>query len=198
MSRLVLATHNNDKAEELRALLRGTGIEILTLDSLPHIGDIVEDENTLEGNALKKAREVFRLTSLPSLADDTGLEVRALRGAPGVYSSRFAGANATYAENVRKLLAALDGVPREQRGARFRSVLAFVAPDFERTVEGVCSGVIIEQPRGTRGFGYDPVFLPSHHEQTFAEMDMETKNRISHRALALRQMKRVLLQYFKP
>jgi XTP/dITP diphosphohydrolase len=196
MKQLVLATHNKHKVEELQAMLVGTSIKVLTLDSFPHVGDIVEDEETLEGNALKKAREVFRATSLPSLADDTGLEVHFLYDSPGVYSSRFSGPNATYAENVKKLLSALQSVPSRRRGARFRSVLAFVAPGTEEVAEGICPGVITEEPRGTDGFGYDPVFLPSGFNQTFAEMSLDLKNSISHRGRALQKMRPLLLEYF--
>ncbi|MDL1891302.1 RdgB/HAM1 family non-canonical purine NTP pyrophosphatase [Sphingobacteriales bacterium CHB3] len=199
MKRLVLATHNKHKAEELQLLLDGTDIEILTLDSFPQVGDIEEDHDTLQGNALKKARHVLQLTSLPSLADDTGLEVFSLNGEPGVYSARYAGPNATYADNVKKLLLKMNGMPAHSRGAQFRSVLAFVTPEgFERVVEGVCNGEIIDHPRGTGGFGYDPVFLPSGHRQTFAEMSMDVKNTLSHRAKALHGIKGVLLSYFNP
>jgi XTP/dITP diphosphohydrolase len=196
MSQLVLATHNIHKAEELQAMLIGSGIDVLTLENFPAIGDIVEDSDTLEGNAVKKAREVFQATSLPSLADDTGLEVEFLRGAPGVLSARFAGPHATYADNVKKMLNALDGVPQSQRGARFRSVLAFVTQDGERIVEGICPGMIIGVRRGTGGFGYDPIFLPTGYDQTFAEMDLGLKNTLSHRGRAFQQIKRVLLEYF--
>jgi XTP/dITP diphosphohydrolase len=197
MKQLVLATHNPHKAEELQSLLVGTDIHILSLDSFPHVGDIVEDDDTLEGNATKKAEEVFRLTSLPSLADDTGLEVDYLKGAPGVYSARFAGVNATYADNVRKLLEELRGIPSAERKARFRCVLAFVSPAMKKNVEGVCSGVIIEEPRGTGGFGYDPIFLPTGYDQTFAEMSMDLKNSLSHRARAFHGMREFLVAYFK-
>ena len=197
MARLVLATHNRHKARELEALLQDAGIEILTLDAFPHVGKIEEDSPTLEGNALKKAREVFRQTGLPSLADDTGLEVDALGGAPGVFSSRYAGPQATYADNVAKLLKELQGVADAERTARFRCVLAFVAHNgVEHVVEGVCRGSIIREPRGLHGFGYDPVFLPEGFSQTFAEMDADTKNRISHRAAALHRIKPLLLEYF--
>jgi XTP/dITP diphosphohydrolase len=197
MNRLLLATHNKHKAEELQALLREVDVEVLTLDAFPQVGDIEEDADTLEGNALKKAREVFRQTSLPSLADDTGLEVEALNGAPGVLSSRYAGPNATYADNVATLLRDMQHVPAEQRTARFRCVLAFVAPNgVEEIVEGVCQGTITREPRGIGGFGYDPIFLPDGHQLTFAEMPMEVKNTISHRARALARMKSVLIHYF--
>lgn len=197
MKQLVLATHNKHKAEELQLMLAETGIGILTLDNFPNVKDIIEDHNSHEGNALKKAREVFHLTSLPALADDTGLEVEYLNGEPRVFSARYAGARATYADNVKKLLKVLEGVPPPLRAARFRSVLAFVAANYpEQIVEGVCHGAIIEELRGTGGFGYDPIFLPAGYNQTFAEMSMVLKNRLSHRAKALQKMKGVLLDYF--
>lgn len=198
MKRLVLATQNKHKAEELQAMLCDAGVEVLTLDAFPGVGAIEEDQETLEGNALKKAREVFRQTALPTLADDTGLEVDALGGEPGVRSSRFAGPTASYAENVAKLLHALDGIPPERRTARFRCVLAFVdADNVERLVEGVCHGSILEQPRGKGGFGYDPIFLPAGYDLSFAEMPMQLKNTLSHRAQALKKMRPILLQFFR-
>ncbi|MER3522721.1 MAG: non-canonical purine NTP pyrophosphatase, RdgB/HAM1 family [Ignavibacteria bacterium] len=196
-NRLVLATHNKHKAEELQAMLRDAGIDVLALDAFPGVGAIEEDQETLEGNARKKAREVFRQTALAALADDTGLEVDALGGKPGVHSSRFAGPNASYTENVTTLLQELSGIPPERRTARFRCVLAFVAADgVEHVVEGVCHGRILEQPRGEGGFGYDPIFLPQGYDLSFAEMPMELKNTISHRAQALKKMRQVLLEYF--
>jgi XTP/dITP diphosphohydrolase len=183
---------------EVGVLLKGLGIDLLTLDDFPAIGPITEDGDTLEGNALKKAREVFRQTGLPSVADDTGLEVRYLNDAPGVYSSRYAGPGATYADNCRKLIDRMKGVPPRRRAARFRSVVAFVAPDgFERTAEGMCTGVITESPRGTGGFGYDPLFLPDGTAQTFGEMPEDLKNRVSHRAKALEALNPILREYFK-
>jgi XTP/dITP diphosphohydrolase len=194
--KILLASHNRDKAEEFRGLLRGLPVELLTLDAFPAVGPVEEDAPTLEGNALKKAREVFRLTGIPALADDTGLEVRYLNDAPGVFSSRYAGPGATYAENVRKLLRTLRGVPPRRRGARFRAVLAFIpAAGREELAEGTVNGVILESPRGTGGFGYDPVFLPSGGTKTYAEMDLAEKNRISHRAHAADKMKEILRKY---
>jgi XTP/dITP diphosphohydrolase len=194
---LVLATHNKHKAEELHAMLANSGIEVLTLDAFPSVKEIIEDQPTLEGNAMKKAQEIFLATSLPSLADDTGLEVEYLNGEPGVFSARYSGPGATYASNVKKLLDELRGVPPYRRKARFRSVLAFVAPNnFERQTEGICPGVITEERRGTHGFGYDPIFLPDGYNQTFAEMSLELKNTLSHRAKALMSMSEVLRAYF--
>lgn len=196
MTRIVLATHNDDKKKEFSEIFAGCGVELLTLDAFPQVGEIDEDAPTLEGNALKKGREVQRLTGLPAIADDTGLEVRYLNDAPGVYSSRYSGPNATYEENVRKLLSDLRGVPPRRRGARFRAVLAFVpSPGTYKLVEGVVRGVIIESPRGAGGFGYDPVFLPDGHTLTYAEMDAETKNRLSHRGRAGAALKEILRNY---
>ena len=196
MNRIVLATQNAHKAVEFRGIFADLGIEICTLEAFPGIGEIQEDAPTLEGNALIKARAVFRHTGIPALADDTGLEVRYLNDEPGVYSSRYAGPGATYADNVRKLLKAMRGVPPRRRGARFRCVLAFVpSASAYRLAEGVVRGVILEEPRGSGGFGYDPVFLPHGETRTFAEMDLEAKNSLSHRARAGVAMKEILRQY---
>ncbi len=193
MKQLLLATHNPHKAREFQALLADLGIDVLTLDAFPQVGEILEDGETLEENALKKAREVHRLTRMPSLADDTGLEVFYLHGGPGVYSARYAGPNATYADNCRKLLAELRGVPPRRRGAQFRCVLALVGwGPKELLAEGTCPGVITESARGTNGFGYDPLFLPDGFSETYAEMEDATKNGISHRGRAAQKMKALL------
>jgi len=195
--KLVLATQNRDKVRELSALTSDLNLEALTLDAFPQIGEIEETGETLEENALIKAHTVFRSVGLPALADDSGLEVHYLGGAPGVLSSRFSGPGATYEANCRKLLEAMLGVPARRRKARFRCVLAFVTPDAEELVEGMVTGTITEEPRGSHGFGYDPVFLPEGSQHTFAEMLTEEKNRISHRARALLKIRPVLGQYFK-
>jgi XTP/dITP diphosphohydrolase len=198
MKQIVLATHNRDKAGEISALLSDLGVEVLTLDAFPQIGPIAEDAGTLEGNALLKANAVGRATGLPALGDDTGLEVHSLYGEPGVYSSRYSGGHATYAENVALLIANMKSLPPRRRGARFRCALVFVAPGIgARTVQGVCRGDILERPRGTGGFGYDPVFLPKGFDRTLAEMDLSMKNRISHRGLAMQEMLPFLREYFK-
>jgi XTP/dITP diphosphohydrolase len=152
------------------------------------VPDVVEDADTLEGNARLKAAAVAAATGRPAIADDTGLEVVALDGAPGVLAARFAGEDATYAANRAKLLAALDG--RADRRARFRTVVVIAWPDGRETVaEGVCDGVIAEEERGERGFGYDPVFVPVEGDgRTFAEMSDQEKNALSHRARALRNL----------
>jgi XTP/dITP diphosphohydrolase len=170
---------------------------VLTLDSFPSIGAIEEDADSLEGNALKKARAVCSQSGLPSLADDTGLEVFYLNGQPGVFSSRYSGPGATYEDNCRKLLDRLRGVPPRRRSARFRCVLAFVAPgDVVRTVDGTCDGSIMETPRGNGGFGYDPLFLPNDSTLTFAEMDAYVKNKFSHRGKAMEAVRPLLREYF--
>jgi XTP/dITP diphosphohydrolase len=198
MHTLVLATRNKDKIAELTRMLDGMPLDIRTLDNFPSIGELVEDADTLEGNALRKAHAVFRTTGLPSLADDSGLEVGYLIGAPGVHSSRYAGPGATYADNCTKLLRSMRGVPARRRGARFRCVLALVGPEsVEHLAEGSIEGRIIEEPRGRNGFGYDPLFVPKGYTQTFAEMESSLKNTLSHRAQALTKMREILGQYFR-
>jgi len=190
-SRLVLGTGNAGKVDELRALLADLPIEIVpghTLDAPP---DVEEDADTLTGNAQKKAAAYHDHTGLPALADDTGLEVAALDGRPGVHTARFAGPDCTPEDNKKKLLAVLDGI--EDRRARFRTVVALVSPDGPaRTFEGVCEGTITTAPRGDGGFGYDPLFRPHGYDQTFAEMPADAKNKISHRRKALDALRQFL------
>ena len=192
MNRIVLATHNRNKVVEMKEMLGDIGLEILTVEQFPGVGEIEETGTTLEENALLKARTVHRISGVTALADDTGLEVGYLNNAPGVYSSRYAGEGATYALNCRKLLAAMQGVPERRRGARFRCVLALVGDGKEEIVEGVVHGSIVEVQRGTNGFGYDPVFMPRESTRTMAQMDTPTKNRISHRGRAIRLMRDLL------
>lgn len=194
VQKLVLATRNRDKVKEIKDLLSDTGIALKTLDDFPGAPEVEEDGATLEENAIKKAKQIADYTGLTSVADDTGLEVEYLGGRPGVFSSRYSGEGATYAENVAKLLRDLQSVPWEERGARFRCVVALCHEGEVYTVEGVCEGVISEAPRGENGFGYDPVFYVPQYERTFAEMSSEEKNRISHRAKAFQALKRLLLE----
>lgn len=176
-----MASQNPDKIAEVRAVLEHIALGIEIVDGLTW-PEVDETEDTLEGNALLKARAVVAHTGLPALADDTGLEVAALDGRPGVHTARFAGPDATYADNVAKLLSDLDGV--DDRSASFRTVVAVVTPDGDEvTVEGVLDGTITTEPRGRGGFGYDPVFLVG--DSTLAEIPTEAKNRMSHRARAL-------------
>ena len=194
---LVLATHNIHKQTEMKFILSRLGVTVIGLDQFPEIKSIEETGTTLIENALIKARTVHELTGLPSLADDTGLEVDALNGAPGVYSARFAGEDATFEDNVNKMLIALKGIPFDKRRARFRTVLAFVDSDSELSEDGVIEGSILNKARGKDGFGYDPIFQPKSYDITFAEMTSEEKNRISHRARALDKMKKILKTYFE-
>jgi len=184
---LVLATRNPHKVRELSDLLSEIGIAVLSSRDFPDLPDVEEDGRTLEENAIKKAVSVADATGLPSLADDTGLEVEALDGAPGVVSARYAGPDATYEDNNRKLLSALAGVPLARRRASFRCVVALAVPGEPiRTVEGRTEGVVLEEPRGQGGFGYDPVFLPDGRARTYAEMSASEKNTASHRGKAVR------------
>lgn len=192
--KMVLATRNRDKIREIKEVLAGLEIEILMLDQFPDIPEVVEDGQMIEQNALKKAKTVSEATQLLALADDTGLEVDYLGGQPGVYSSRFAGEEATYDENCNKLLELMKGVPDDQRTARFRCVIAVTGCDTEKMVAGVCEGFITNEKRGSQGFGYDPVFYVPEYGQTFAEMPLELKNKISHRGLALEKAGKLLQQ----
>ena len=181
--RIVLATRNLGKVAELRALLADLPVELVSAAEIAGAPDVEEDAPTLEGNAEKKARALWKHAGLPSLADDTGLEVDALDGAPGVYSARFAGPEADATANRVRLLADLSGV--DDRSARFRTVLAFAESDEVHFFDGVCDGAITTAERGVGGFGYDALFQPDGETRTFAEMPAEAKNRISHRGRAL-------------
>ncbi len=194
--KLVLATHNKDKCKEMQQLLQAFPLEVLSLDSFPQIGEIIEDGSTLEENALIKAREVYAQTGLPSWADDTGLEVEYLNGAPGIYSARFAGENCAYADNVNKLLQSLEGVPQSKRIAIFKTVIAFVDENRELTTEGFVEGSVSTTAKGVGGFGYDPVFYVPELEKTYSEMTMTEKNHISHRGKAIRNMIQLLGSHF--
>lgn len=190
---LVLATRNHDKVIELVALLGDLGITIRTLDEFPGAPDVVEDGDTCEANAVKKARAIAESTGLPAVADDTGLEVDALGGRPGVYAARYAGEDATYEDNCRKLLRDLTGVPRVQRTARFLTVAAIALPsDGIRVAQGTLEGVIAEEASGTLGFGYDPVFLIPELGKTLAQLSADQKNTISHRAKAFAKVREML------
>jgi XTP/dITP diphosphohydrolase len=187
--KLVLATFNPDKARELTALLDLPGVEIATLAGFAGAESPEETGATLEENAALKADAARRLTGLPAIADDTGLEVDALDGAPGIHAARFAGPGATYADNVRLLLARLAGVPLARRTARFRTVCVAWFPSGLRLAgEGVLEGRIALSPRGTQGFGYDPVFEPLDSDRTLAELGAAEKNADSHRARAVRAL----------
>ena len=187
--KLILATNNQHKVVEMKALLDDLGYQIYTLMDFPNIPEVIEDGQTLEENAVKKAETINHATGLMSLADDTGLEVEYLDGAPGVYSSRFSGENATYAENNRKLLTMLKDVPWDRRKAQFRCVMSIVEEGKTVSLEGACLGFILDELRGENGFGYDPLFYMPEFDKTFAEMPLSLKNEISHRARALQKVR---------
>jgi len=191
--KFVIATFNRDKAAEIHALLALPDGELVALADWPGATAPEETGDTLLANARIKARAATALTRLPAIADDTGLEVDALGGAPGVRAARYAGPQASYADNVAKLLRELAGVPEERRTARFRTVCYVAWPDgTEMSADGVLAGTIIAAPRGTNGFGYDPVFLPKGETRTYAELSDEEKNAISHRARAVRVLRSLI------
>ena len=192
--KLVLATRNQDKVREIGEILKiEDGIELLSLHNYPDALDVVEDGKTYEENAIKKASELAEYTGHLTIADDSGLEVDALGGAPGVHSARYAGENASDQDRVVKLLSALQNVPDDRQSGRFICAVAIAEPLAQvLVVRGVCEGRIIRMPRGTEGFGYDPVFVPVGYDKTFAELGDEIKNQISHRAKALDEAKKLL------
>lgn len=184
--KLVFATNNAHKLEEVAAIL-GDKVELLSLNDIDCHTDIPETAETLEGNALLKSSFIYRNYQLDCFADDTGLEVEALNGAPGVYSARYAEGEGHDAQaNMHKLLHELEG--KENRKAQFRTAISLILDGKEYLFEGVIKGEIIKEKRGDSGFGYDPIFKPEGYEQTFAELGNETKNKISHRALAVQKL----------
>ena len=191
---LVLATNNEDKIREIKHLLDDLPVTILTRDDFLEFPDIEETESTLDGNARLKADGIAAFCDLPALADDSGLEVDALDGAPGVYSSRYAGEDVTYADNNRKLIRELEGVPAEKRTARFRCVIAICWNDgTTETVDGAAEGLITEDIGEGQGFGYDPVFYYPPAEKRFSEMTLDEKNAVSHRGLALTKARDMII-----
>ncbi len=193
--KIVIATHNKDKFKELYFGLKSLNIELLSLDDFPEIGEIIEDGDTLEANALIKARTVYKLTSLPTISDDTGLSVDALNGAPGVYSARYAGENCTYLDNVNKMLSEMKNIPEDKRGANFSTVMAYVDGKRELIAEGGVRGVISNKIKGIGGFGYDSIFYVHNKGKTFSEMTIEEKNSVSHRSKAIVDLKSQLATY---
>jgi len=191
--RIVVATGNRGKLQELETMLGPLGVEIKSMADYPDIPEVVEDGETFAENAAKKARVVAGATGEVALADDSGLEVDFLDGAPGVYSARFAGEEKDDRANNEKLMGLLEGVPPEKRGARFRCVVALALPGGRVvTTEGACEGVIGDRPRGEGGFGYDPLFYVPRLGKTFAQLDMSEKNLISHRGKAFDQAREVI------
>ncbi len=182
---LIFATHNKNKVLEVKNLIP-QGLELIGLSDAGFHDEIPETEETLEGNALLKARTIYQKTGVNCFADDSGLEVDALNGAPGVYSARYAGEQKNDVQNMEKLLAALGDTAH--RDAQFRTVIALLMDGKEYLFEGIIRGSIGTAKRGLNGFGYDPLFIPEGHTQTFAEMDLAAKNAMSHRAIATRKL----------
>lgn len=192
--KILIATRNKDKVNELKQILMKNGIESISLDEWDPEGTIPgieETGRTLKENAFLKARTVFTITGIPTVADDTGLEVDALNGAPGVFSSRYAGEGCSYEDNVVMLLEKMAGIPHDKRTARFRTVTYFIDTKTELSSEGVVEGYITNEPRGSEGFGYDSIFYLPDLGKTYGELTGEEKNRVSHRNRAMTN----LIQY---
>lgn len=189
---IVFASNNEHKIHEIKSIL-GNSFALIGLSDIGIKEDIPEDEPDLKGNSLSKARFVHKASGMNVFADDTGLEIEALNGLPGVHSARFAGESKNSDANIKKVLALLDGA--KNRNAQFRTVIALILDDKEYLFEGIVKGKIINEKRGAEGFGYDPVFMPDGYTLTFAEMDLEKKNTISHRARAFERLKAFLFQY---
>ena len=194
MKKIVLATRNKHKIAEIKTILHDLPLEILTLNDFPDVPVLREDGETFQENSLQKAQEVFQHTKYFARADDSGLEVFYLNGRPGVISARYAGNGASDEMNNEKLLGQMRGVAPRRRKAQFRAVLTLVDDRGVEVTEGICPGTLAELPRGTNGFGYDPIFMPDGFSRTYAELTSEEKNRISHRARALAAMREVLRQ----
>tara|TARA_B100001250_G_C19315182_1_gene577974 strand:- start:26 stop:610 length:585 start_codon:yes stop_codon:yes gene_type:complete len=189
MNKIILASNNPNKVIEFKAIFKNH--KIISLSELGLNQDIPETGSTLEENALIKVREIFKITNSTCISDDTGLEVNALNGAPGVFSARYAGEYANAQENVKKLLTKLDGL--SDRKAQFRTVIAYKDSNQELLFDGIVQGSITLEPKGLSGFGYDPIFIPNNYQLTFAEMSIDIKNKISHRSNAIKKLKAYFL-----
>lgn len=192
MNKIFIATKNKGKVKEIISVLGGTGIGFSSLVDNPEIPDIPETGSTFEENAFIKAKAVYEIVKIPVLADDSGLEVDYLNGAPGVYSARYSGEGATDKKNCDKLLKELEGVESKDRTARFKCVLVLFDGESKRVFEGTCEGIIATSPKGDGGFGYDPLFKPVGYTETFGELGQDIKNKISHRGKALAALKQSL------
>jgi XTP/dITP diphosphohydrolase len=197
MTKILLATRNKHKIEEIKTILGDLPLQVLTLDNFPNVPPLKEEGTTFRENSLQKAQTVYEHTKIATLSDDSGLEVFYLNGRPGVVSARYAGITATDEENNKKLLNQMMGVAPRRRHAQFRAVLTLLDGRTVETTEGICSGMLAESPRGTNGFGYDPIFLPDGFSRTYAELTAAEKNTISHRAKALATMKDVLRHHIE-
>ena len=187
MKKIVIASSNKHKISEISIKIQPFFNEILSLTDFPEIGEIIEDGNTIEENSFIKSRTAFEHTKIASIADDTILEVDALNGDPGLFTARYAGENATYEENMTKLLESLDGIEDSYRTARFRTIISYVDGKDDFHVEGSIEGKILNNRVGNNGFGYDPIFYSTELNLSLAEMDSDQKNKISHRGLAIKK-----------
>ena len=187
MKKIVIASSNKHKISEISIKIQPFFNEILSLTDFPEIGEIIEDGNTIEENSFIKSRTAFEHTKIASIADDTILEVDALNGDPGLFTARYAGENATYEENMTKLLESLDGIEDSYRTARFRTIISYVDGKDDFHVEGSIEGKILNTRVGNNGFGYDPIFYSTELNLSLAEMDSDQKNKISHRGLAIKK-----------
>ena len=187
MKKIVIASSNKHKISEISIKIQPFFDEILSLTDFPEIGEIIEDGNTIEENSFIKSRTAFEHTKIASIADDTILEVDALNGDPGLFTARYAGENATYEENMTKLLESLDGIEDSYRTARFRTIISYVDGKDDFHVEGSIEGKILNTRVGNNGFGYDPIFYSTELNLSLAEMDSNQKNKISHRGLAIKK-----------
>ncbi len=194
MKELIVASRNKGKVAEIKELLAGLPFKVTSLLEYPNLPEVVEDGKTYRANALKKAQEIALATGKMTMSDDSGLEVKALGNAPGIYSARFAGEGASEEKRNQKLFAMLKGVPMPQRQARYRCVIALVSPKGKELgmVQGTCSGYITTKEIGTNGFGFDPLFLLKRYNKTFGQLPPQVKAKISHRARALKKFRRLL------
>jgi XTP/dITP diphosphohydrolase len=192
---IILATHNLDKCKELQVSFNDTNVKVYTLKDFPEIGDIIEDGDTLEANAFIKSRTVFKETGIPTISDDTGLFIAALNGQPGIFSARYAGENCSYTDNVNKVLIEMNNIDISLREATFKTVVTYVSKDLELVAEGSVKGIITKKPKGNKGFGYDPIFYVSELQKTFAEMDINEKQKISHRSRAIDNLQKLFREH---
>ncbi len=192
---IILATHNLDKCKELQASFNNTNIKVCTLKDFPEISDITEDGDTLEANAFIKSRTVFNKTGIPTISDDTGLFISALNGDPGIFSARYSGKNCSYTDNVNKVLIEMKNIHSSLRKAAFKTVVTYVSKDLELVAEGSVKGIITKKPKGNKGFGYDPIFYVPELQKTFAEMDINEKQKISHRSRAIDNLQKLFRKY---
>ena len=192
---IVLATHNLDKCKELQKSFNNANIKVYTLQDFPKIGDIIEDGDTLEENAFIKSRTVYNLTKIPTVSDDTGLFVDALNGKPGIFAARYAGEDCSYSDNVNKLLIEMENIDISLRTATFKTVVTYVSKDLELVAEGSVQGSITEKPKGNKGFGYDPIFYVTELKKTFAEMDINEKQKISHRSRSINNLQQLFREH---